>query len=175
MPAGIVLDTSFLITLADSRRTHHKTARQYWEELMAREIPMFLPTIVVSEFCVRQEIPADIRRACVVLPFNWDDAIRTAKLDFTKLRRGAGDRVAVKDDAKIIAQGIVHDAAWIITDDADTLFKWAQKLRTEGKSKVRPIKLEDGFDASFLEPDGQRRMEYGASPEEPDDGCSQNT
>jgi hypothetical protein len=163
MPAGIVLDTSFLITLADPARRYHAEARQYWQEFLTRGIPTYLPTIVVSEFSIKQEIPPEIRRACVVLPFNWDDAIQTAKLDFTKVHRGAGNRTSVKDDVKIIAQGIVKDAAWIITDDADTLFKWAEKLKREGKSKMRPIKLEDGFDPSFLEPDGQRKIAYDES------------
>jgi len=30
MAAGVLLDTSFLITLADMNRGHHETARRYW-------------------------------------------------------------------------------------------------------------------------------------------------
>ena len=121
MPVGIVLDTSFLITLAGSNRPHHVTARRYWREFAERRLPVYLPTIVVSEFYIKQEIPPEILRACVVLPFNWDDARMAAKLDFSKAPRASGSRTAIKDDVKIIAQGIVKDAAWIITDDADNL------------------------------------------------------
>ena len=70
MSIGVVLDTSFLITLADPGRTSHEAARQYWRHFTEQALPVFLPTIVVSEFCVRQEIPPEILRACVVLPFN---------------------------------------------------------------------------------------------------------
>ena len=30
MAAGVLLDTSFLITLAGSNREHHEAARRYW-------------------------------------------------------------------------------------------------------------------------------------------------
>jgi hypothetical protein len=46
---------------------------------LENDIRMFLSTIVVSEFCGVQEIPPEILRCCVVLPFNWDDAQRAAQ------------------------------------------------------------------------------------------------
>lgn len=166
MAAGVVLDTSFLITLADSSRAHHKTARQYWRHFTETAIPIFLPTVVVSEFYIKQEIPPDILRACVVLPFNWDDAIKAAELDFSKQDRKDKSRGALKDDVKIIAQAIVREAAWIITDDAQSLYKLARTLRDSGKSKVQPIKLEDSFDLSFFESSGQRKLPFEADSEE---------
>jgi predicted nucleic acid-binding protein len=63
MAAGVVLDTSFLITLADARRPNHEAARKYWQHFAENGLPVFLPTIVVSEFCIWQEIPADILRS----------------------------------------------------------------------------------------------------------------
>lgn len=112
MAAGVVLDTSFLITLADSARNHHEAARRYWRHFTEQGQPIFLPTIVVSEFCVRQEIPSEILRACVVLPFNWDDAQQAASLDFSKVDREGQSRDALKDDVKIIAQAIETALGW---------------------------------------------------------------
>jgi predicted nucleic acid-binding protein len=168
MPAGVVLDTSFLITLAGPDRPHYKTARHYWRHFTEHKILIFLPTIVVSEFCLRQEIPPDILRACVVLPFNWDDAIKAASLDFTQFDRKKASRVALKDDVKIIAQAIVKDAAWIITDDTQSLYKFADDLKTRGQASFRPIKLEDGFDPSYFEPDGQHQMTFEPPSDAPD-------
>jgi len=168
MPAGVVLDTSFLITLADPKRPQHKTARQYWRHFLAQRLPIYLPTIVVSEFCIKQPIPPEILRACVVLPFNWSDALKAAELDFTKAGRGRESRVALKDDVKIIAQGIVKDAAWIITDDAESLYKFAARLKGGGPSKMQPIKLEDGFDLSHLDPARQHTIAFDTPPEETD-------
>ncbi|MCI0674688.1 MAG: hypothetical protein L0Y42_02800 [Phycisphaerales bacterium] len=160
MAAGVVADTSFLITLADPKRQHHKSARQYWRHFTENAIPLFLPTIVVSEFYIKQEIPPDVLRACVVLPFNWDDAVKAARIDFSKQERTDGQRDALKDDVKIMAQAIVKDAAWIITDDSQSLYKLALALRDSGASGVQPIKLEDGFDKSLFEPTRQRDLPY---------------
>lgn len=168
MPAGVVLDTRFLITLADESRANHKTARRYWRHFTEQNLPMFLPTIVVSEFCIKQPIPPELLRACVVLPFNWDDAIKAAELDVSKAERGRESRVALKDDLKIIAQGIVKDAAWIITDDADTLYKYVARLRAEDKTKLQPIKLGDGFDPSHFEPDRQHKLGFADTTDEPE-------
>lgn len=158
MSAGVVLDTSFLITLAGKDRANHQTARRYWKHFGETGIPLYLPTIVVSEFCVRQEIPAKILRACVVLPFNWDDAQKAAKLDFSRVERGGESRDALKDDVKIIAQAVVKDAAYVITDDSRSFYKFAAHFREIGQVSFRPIKLEDGFDRAFFDPNGQREF-----------------
>jgi len=168
MAAGTVLDTSFLITLADPARAHHDTARRYWRHFTQQTIPLYLPTIVVSEFCVKQEIPPEILRACVVLPFNWDDALKAASLDFSKGDRGGVSRSALKDDVKIIAQAMVKDAAWIITDDTRSFYKFAQELTIAGTATFRPIKLEDGFDVSFFDPAGQRQISFEGAEDEPE-------
>lgn len=160
MAAGVVVDTSFLITLADPKRPHHETARQYWRHFMELGLPIYLPTIVASEFCIRQEIPPDILRACVVLPFNWDDAQQAAKLDFSKVKRKGESRDALKDDVKIIAQAMVKDAALIITDDTRSFYKFARELAASGQARFRVIKLEDDFDLSFFDANGQRQLSF---------------
>jgi hypothetical protein len=166
MGAGVVLDTSFLITLADPGRPNHGVARRYWQCFMEQQIPVYLPTIVVSEFCVRQEIPPDILRCCVVLPFNWDDAIKTAQLDFSQLRESGDSRVAIKDDVKIIAQAVICSAQHIISEDADTLIRIATELKAAGKADFRPICLKDGFDRAYIDANGQRDFEDTLNPAE---------
>jgi predicted nucleic acid-binding protein len=166
MAAGVVLDTSFLITLADATRVHHPAAREYWRHFTENGMPIFLSTIVVSEFCIRQEIPAEILRSCVVLPFNWDDAIRVAKLDFTKARQSDESRDALKDDVKIIAQAFVKDAGYVITDDTRTFYRYAQQLATSGVANFKPIKLEDGFDPAFFN-GGQCEFSFDDSEADP--------
>lgn len=154
MGIGVVIDTSFLITLADPARQHHAVARRYWQHFMEQALPVFLPTIVVSEFCVRQEIPPEILRCCVVLPFNWDDAIKAAKLDFKQFKQLVESRVALKDDVKIIAQAVVCDAELVITED-DSLIRIATELKTAGKVAFRTIALKDGFNRAFFDPNNQ--------------------
>lgn len=157
MAAGVILDTSYLITLADPTRKHHDAARKYWRYFTENALPMYLPTIVVSEFYIKQTLPPEILRACVVLPFNWDDAIKAASVDFSKANRQGTSRDALKDDVKIIAQAAVKDAAFLITDDSNTFYKFAEALVTSGMAHFRPIKLEDGFDLAFFH-HGQREL-----------------
>lgn len=156
MAAGALLDTSFLITLSDRNRDHHQAAKRYWKHFLETQIPLFLSTIVVSEFSVKQPIGPEILRHCVVLPFNYQDALKSAELH--KLRySGAGvSRDALKDDLKLIAQAELSQAEFLITDDSETMFKFIQHLRAAGATSVKPVKLEDGFDTSMLNADGQR-------------------
>lgn len=158
MPAGVVLDTSFLITLADKNRRHHETARRYWRHFLENQIPIFLSTIVVSEFCIKQEIPPEILRSCVVLPFNWDDAQKAAKLDWQRLRPEGTARDALKDDIKIIAQAAVAEAEFAITDDTESFYRYCRAFKDAGAVQFKVVKLEDGFDRAFFDASGQRDL-----------------
>ena len=155
MSAGVLIDTSFLITLADRNRPHHETARRYWQYFLEQQIPIFLSVIVVSEFCVKQEIPPDMLRCCVVLPFNWDDAQRASKLDWKRLRPAGIERDALKDDIKIIAQAAIADVEFVITDDTESFFRYCKTFKDSGEIQFKAIKLVDGFDRAFFDPNGQ--------------------
>ncbi len=159
MADGVLIDTSFLITLSDRQRPHHDSARRYWRYFLESDIPVYLSTIVVSEFCVRQEILPEMLRSCIVLPFNWDDALRTAKLhDLEHTRPPEQSRVALKDDLKLIAQAAVADAEFVITDDTRTFYRFCKSFRELGEVEFTAIKLEGGFDSSFFEPNNQKNM-----------------
>ena len=159
MADGVLIDTSFLITLSDRQRTNHDAARRYWRHFLENDIPIYLSTIVVSEFCVRQEIPPEMLRACMVLPFNWDNAQRTAQLyNRTYTRPPEQSRVAFKDDLKLIAQAAIAEAEFVITDDTRTFYSFCQSFRELGEVEFTAIKLEDGFDSSFFEPNDQKSL-----------------
>lgn len=161
MAAGVLLDTSFLITLADGSRANHAAARRYWRYFIESQIPMYLSVIVVAEFSVKQEIPPEILRCCIVLPFNWDDAQRAAKLDWKRLRPPGVERDALKDDIKIIAQAAVADAEFVITDDSETFHRYCQAFKGAGEIQFKSIRLDDGFDRAFFDPNGQRDFTDG--------------
>jgi hypothetical protein len=123
---------------------------------MENEIPVYLSTIVAAEFCVRQEIEPAVLRSCVVLPFNWDDALRAAKFfDVIGARPAEVSRVALKDDLKIIAQASVVEAEFVITDDTGTFYHYCQLLKDRGEVQFKAVKLEDGFVSAFFDAHGQ--------------------
>lgn len=53
---SILLDTSYLISLADPARPHHAVAVRYLREALAQDCPLYLSAIVASEFQVKQAV-----------------------------------------------------------------------------------------------------------------------
>jgi len=168
MAAGVLIDTSFLITLADRNRKNYDAARRYWRHFLDNRIPIFLSTVVVSEFYIKQEIPQEMLRCCVVLPFNWDDALRAAKLDWTRARPPDVPRDAVKDDIKIIPQAAVAEAEFVITDDTESFYRYCEAFKQAGDVQFKAIKLDDGFDRAFFDPNGQRDFTDTLNEEDPE-------
>src|SRR2546427_515141 len=107
MPAGALLGTRYLITLLDRARANHLSAKRFWKHFLDTGSPLFLSTIVVSEFSIKQQIGPEILRHCVVLPFNYQDALKSAELHKNRYSAAGLSRDAMKDDLKLIAQAAV--------------------------------------------------------------------
>ena len=145
-----MLDTSFLISLTDRHRTHHRVAVQYFRESLSRSVPLYLSAIALSEFHVKQAVNDLPLRNLIVLPFNIDHAM-SAGILMRSVNRDSGDnRIAVKDDVKLVAQAVCESITHVLTEDKNTLAKYMNRLRDTGLISVRPIVLSDGFDAAWL-------------------------
>lgn len=155
--SAILLDTSYLISLADPGRLHHETAVSYLREALRRGVPLYLSAIAASEFQVKQAVTDLPLRNFEVLPFNIDHAMTAGLLMRGIKRDGTDDRSAVKDDLKIIAQAICESLTHILTEDAQTLVKYLRRLNEAGACTVRPILLADGFDSAWFD-NGQRGL-----------------
>jgi hypothetical protein len=156
MADGVLLDTSFLISFADPTRRHHAVAVQYFRYFAAEGIPMYLSTIVASEFHLKQPVTDLPLEAIIALPFNLNDAMRAAELDFTNYKGTPGiARDSLKDDFKLLGQLQMNEIAFTITEDARSLYKFCTELREKRLLTARAIKLEDGFDKSHFNPAGQ--------------------
>ena len=157
MRHGVMWDTSFLITLADPRRPRHLVAKQYFQHFLAAKMPMFVSAIVVAEFCVRQELATLPLEQLILLPFTHEDAVLAASFDFKSFKGGGeADRQSLKDDLKIIGHAQARNLGYLITEDADTLFQYCEKLRKEGRAHLHGIKLQTGFSLEHFTPDGQK-------------------
>lgn len=77
---GVLLDTSFLITLTDPSRNHHEIAKDYYRVFIDRNVTMFLSTIVASEFQVKQDLKDLPLANFLILPFNIDHTKACANL-----------------------------------------------------------------------------------------------
>ncbi len=155
--SAFLVDTSFLITLADPTRANHQVAKAYFREALQRGVPLYLSAIVASEFQVRQPVTDLPLRNFEVLPFNIDHAM-TAGLLRRELRHDAGDdRTSVKDDVKLIAQAVCESLTHVLTEDAQTLTKYVQRLNAHGWCSLRCVLLAEGFDAAWFD-NGQKSL-----------------
>ena len=72
-------------------------------------------------------------------------------------RDSADDRVRVRDDFKLIAQCQCDSVSHVLTEDTNTLTKYLQRLRDDGRLETRAVLMKDGFDAAWFE-NGQTRL-----------------
>jgi hypothetical protein len=156
-----VLDTTFLISLADGKRPSHAAAHDYYRHFVSNNVTMFLPTVVVAEFGVKQPIDALPLHNFRVLPFNLPHALLCAALNVAANRAAIGQigqRDAVKDDFKIIAQAQAEKADFLLTDDVETMGAYCARLAADGKTTFKVVQLREGFDVAFVNGTGQSEL-----------------
>lgn len=154
---GVLLDTSFLITLASPSRPHQPVAERYFRECVTRQIPMYLSTIVMAEFQVKQAVSDLPLRNLIALPFNADHAMRCGQLLAQMNRDPIDDRVRVKDDFKLISQCHLEGISHLFSEDANTLVKYLQRCPGIGGSRLDCVLMRNGFDLSWFE-NGQYQL-----------------
>lgn len=152
---SVLLDTSFLITFADPSRPSHQVAHQYFRECVRRRVPMYLSTIAVSEFEVKQRITDLPLRNFIMLPFNIEHAVQCGAR-FASTSRDPGDNRSVfKDDMKLIGQCDVEDITHILTEDENTLVKYLRRVHPAVFKPTQAVLLSAGFDTAWFD-GGQR-------------------
>lgn len=159
MSDGVLLDTSFLISLSNPAESGHAAAQSYFRYFEEDGILMFLSTIVAAEFYQRQPLPRAVFESLVVLPFNHDDAQAAAHLDWKRFQLaggGSGTRAALKDDFKLLGQAKANDMPLVLTADDSTLARYCAELKAAGEIRTSPVRLSDGFDKSHWDPARQR-------------------
>ena len=148
---AFLVDTSFLISLADPARPNHAAAISYFREALHRGVPLYLSAIAASEFQVKQAVTDLPLRNFVVLPFNIDHAMTAGLLMREVQQRDPGDRRdVVKEDVKLIAQAICESVTHVLTEDERTLARYVQRFNSSGQSSLRVVLLADGFDVSWF-------------------------
>lgn len=163
MKISAVLDTGFLISLVDRNRPFHETAKKYYKYCLENQVDLLLPTVVVSEFAIKQS-PDDLPlRNFIVLPFSYQDAKRCASLNVSYYRdklAKSGQRDSVKDDFKIIAQVEEQNARYLISEDENTLKCYVEQLRADNKIKFSFISIQQKFDVALINGTGQTEMDF---------------
>jgi hypothetical protein len=131
-----------------------------------QRIPMYFSAIAAAEFAIKQPITDLPLRNFRDLQFNIPHGVKTALLMNALGKRDDNDnRVTVFNDIKLIAQATHEKIPFIITEDASSLFKYCERLRTSKVLEVRAIKLIDGFDPRVLYEDDQQGKLNLSDPE----------
>lgn len=158
-----LLDTSFLISLSNPDREQHPVALRYYKEMFTRGTVMHLSTIVVAEYEVRQRVRDLGLHNFIIQPFNIDHGIAAASL-FTPNREGliAGyDRVAVKDDFKLLAQCELLGISHYVSGDEKCCIN-IESLRQKYPSRALPfgVSCAKPYDDSWFNEGNQGSLGY---------------
>ena len=150
MMLQVSLDTSFLISFADPNRPHHAVAVEYFRHCLAEKIPMWISVIAAGEFEVGQPISDLPLQNFRMQPYILPHAIRAATL-FRAMEQApstgnpADGRRVIINDLKIIAQAEEEQIPVVLTEDENTLFRIARRLRAAKSAAVRVLLLKEGF------------------------------
>lgn len=109
---GALLDTSFLIRLLLPAEALYQHAKDYYKYFLEQQIPLFVSTISIAEYCVQGSIQELPLQQVQVLPFNMRDAQNAGQLMNILLNnRGVMQdlgRKVVINDVKLYAQANVN-------------------------------------------------------------------
>lgn len=122
---GVLCDTGFLIRLGRPEDPLHANARGYLKYLLTEKHPIFVSTIALAEYTVRDRIDNLPMRYFRVLPFNIDHAQKAgafAGIVFTgrdQLPVEITQRAIIPNDTKMFAQAEVTPAIthYLTADD----------------------------------------------------------
>ena len=128
--------------------------------LLEQQSLLFFSSIVAAEIAIKQPITDFPLKNFRHIPFNIPHSTEAARIWNLLGGHDKGDtRSVVKDDVKIMAQALHEGIPFILTEDASTLYKYCERLRTIHKMNIRALKLADGFDSSALRLDGQKDID----------------
>ncbi len=109
---GVLLDTSFILRLVKPEDPLHANVQNWFRELLVRNVPMYLSTIAIAEYCVKGDLGELPIQNLRILPFNVNHALRAGPLALTLLqqrkRDGTEERPLVLNDVKLLAQAEVN-------------------------------------------------------------------
>ena len=106
MLKGVLLDTSFFLRFLNESDPLFRNADGFFKHLVDHQLPMYLSTIVVAEFCVAGSIDQLPLKYMKMLPFNVEHAIRAGafRAAFRGQPTAPGERVIIANDTKLFAQ-----------------------------------------------------------------------
>lgn len=133
-----LLDTGFLIRLIKQDDELHNTVVEYFKYFMTHEIRLYVSTIAVAEFCVKDNLGSLPIKNFMFVPFNVAHATRAGELMRIVYdeRKSQGlhfsPRLIIPNDTKMFAQADVErNITYYVSADseANKVFETIRKIR----------------------------------------------
>ena len=140
---SILLDTSFCIRLIKQTDPLHLNAVDYFEYFLENKIEIYLSTIAIAEYSVKDDIKNLPLKTMKIIPFDFFDGTTAGEFYSILLDKRNNfdiERNIIKDDCKLIAQIYNRNINAYITKD-----------RRSFGSIVNPIIKEKGFSLKLLD------------------------
>ena len=143
---SILLDTSFCIRLLKSNDDLHQNAKDYFKYFLEKKIEIFLSSIVVAEYSVKDD-PANLPLEFVkIIPFDFFDG-KTAG-EFHSILLNNKEQVAniernvIKDDCKLMAQVFNRNIRGYITKDRKSFSQIIAPIQASKNFALELLDLE---------------------------------
>lgn len=142
---GLLVDTSALIAFVQPLDPHHDQATAYIEAAIRDDVPLYISSLTLAEFCGRQDLSSIDTNTFIPVGFEAPEGVLSAQFD-SHLKRDTGDdRVALKVDVMLIAHAERLGVSGILTCDADSLAKYCKRLHAVGLCHVLPVVTSEPF------------------------------
>lgn len=109
---GVLLDTSFFIRFLDEESPLFENAIKYYKYFIQNDIPMYISTIAVAEYCTGGRVEELPFRDLRILPFNIQHSIKSAEMArivfSEKGRLKFKERNIIPNDTKLFSQADIE-------------------------------------------------------------------
>ncbi len=155
MGEGVLLDTSFFLRFLNPDDPLLQNADGYYQHFIRNQLPMFISTISIAEYCVSGKVDELPMRNLQVVPFNITHALRTgafAEIVFReKEKLKLRERNLIPNDTKLFAQADTQtEIGYYLSSDEESL-KIFKLLQKEGGLKFQFLNLRRPPSESFGE------------------------
>ena len=150
---GVLLDTSFFIRFLNESDPLFKNSEGYYKYFIQKEIPMFISTISIAEYCVIGTINELPLKDLQIIPFNLSHSKRTgefARLIFDKKGKlKLQQRNIIPNDTKLFSQADIEaNIGYYLSSDTESK-KIYDLLVKEEKPKFQFIDLSNKYSEVF--------------------------
>lgn len=134
----VFCDTGFMIRLLDRTSDLHSNALGYFKYFLEEGFAMYMSTIAVAEFCVKDKIDSLPLKNILLSPFNAFHASKTgeaARILLDAKSKGimqVDSRILIQNDVKLLVQAQCENATHYLTSDTRSK-RMYDVLKSNGK------------------------------------------